>query len=39
MSFIKFLDKLSNEEVLNAKGSRRESLKQFKNFGKGGRQK
>ena len=35
MSFIKFLDKLSNEEVLNAKGSRRESLKQFKNFGKG----
>lgn len=35
MSFIKFLDKLSDEKALNAKGSRRESLKQFKDFGKG----
>lgn len=35
MSFIKFLDKLSDEKALNSKGSRRESFKQFKDFGKG----
>ena len=35
MSFIKLLDKLSNEEVLNAKTSRKDSFKKMKNFGKG----
>lgn len=35
MSFIKFLDKLSDPELLNQKASRRNSLQQFSNAGKG----
>lgn len=35
MSFIKFLDNLSNTGTMEAKASRRDALKQFKSFGKG----
>lgn len=35
MSFIKFLDNLSDPELLNKKASRRDSFNQFKNTGKG----
>ncbi|MBT0607231.1 ferritin-like domain-containing protein [Aequorivita echinoideorum] len=35
MNFIKILDILSNKELLNEKGSRRDSFQQFKNVGKG----
>ncbi|WP_417885604.1 ferritin-like domain-containing protein [Zunongwangia sp.] len=34
MSLLKFLDKLSNEDILHAKRSRRDSFNQFKNLGK-----
>jgi len=34
MNFIKLLENLSNEELLNKKGSRRDSLLQFRNAGK-----
>jgi len=34
MNFIKLLDSLSNQELLNKKGSRRDSFDQFKTFGK-----
>lgn len=35
MSFIKILDKMSNETSFDAKASRRDVFKQFKSFGKG----
>ncbi|MFI8379522.1 ferritin-like domain-containing protein [Leeuwenhoekiella sp. NPDC079379] len=35
MNFIKLLETLSNKEILNAKGSRRESFNHIKSFGKG----
>ncbi|MDN3594733.1 ferritin-like domain-containing protein [Zunongwangia endophytica] len=35
MSLLKLLDKLSNEDVLNAKGSRKDTFNRMKNLGKG----
>ena len=35
MNFIKLLETLSNKEILDAKGSRRESFNHIKSFGKG----
>lgn len=35
MSLLKFLDKLSNEDLLNTRSSRRDSFNQFKDLGKG----